>query len=119
MRVRPRSVCGEPSPASGDLPKREQERPCRCRVSGAHRSAGSIVALPTQTWIGRDAGRSRPPRDESGTIKRRLPIAKASDEHLRLLLVSCSQYINRVRPIGRLDFVKGGISAWHCPWPML
>ncbi len=35
----------------------------------------------------------RPRQDESGTIKRQLPITKAGDEHLRSLLVSCSQYI--------------------------
>jgi transposase len=35
----------------------------------------------------------RPRQDESGTIKRQLRITKAGDEHLRSLLVSCSQYI--------------------------
>ena len=35
----------------------------------------------------------RPRQDESGTIKKQLRITKAGDEHLRSLLVSCSQYI--------------------------
>lgn len=35
----------------------------------------------------------RPRQDESGTIQRQLRITKAGDEHLRSLLVSCSQYI--------------------------
>jgi transposase len=35
----------------------------------------------------------RPRQDESGTIKRQLRLTKAGDEHLRSLLVSCSQYI--------------------------
>jgi transposase len=35
----------------------------------------------------------RPRQDESGTISRQLRITKAGDEHLRSLLVSCSQYI--------------------------
>lgn len=35
----------------------------------------------------------RPRQDESGSIQRQLRITKAGDEHLRSLLVSCSQYI--------------------------